>query len=547
MNRSNQQFENSSKISDRRLVLLRGLQLEKQRRTEDHTLRQQRIEAIEESRERCKSFSGFIAEAWHLVEPVTPYVYSWHNGIIAEHLEAMHRGEIRHLQINQPPGTMKSLTASVLWPAWEWTTDDWLRYLTTSYKEGYAVRDSRRHRDIVMSEWYRDRWPYVKLERDSEADFTTYKKGGRLAVAMNALTAGRGNRVIIDDPHSTEQAESDADREKTTRIFRESAQSRVNDPEKDAILVIMHRLHPLDVCGVIEDLGLPYVKLILPMEYQRSLTVKTPYFIDPRKEEGELLCPNRMGEKEVAARKLASGPHAWDTQYQQMAKAREGSFYFNAAHILVPQPTDQVDEHGQLVMELHPVEYPAICDTVFAVCDTATKIAKTNDGTGVAWFAATMYPRPSAVILDWDYIQLKASVLDIWLPTVWERAEQLATMVHARSGSQGVYIEDKDSGQVLIQKAEEQEWPVHAIPSDLTAMGKDGRALSASGYVYKGWTKMSRIAYDKTVSYKGRTLNHMYDQITSYRMSFGTARDEDEMFDIFCYANLLAFGDQEGH
>lgn len=528
------------------MVLLRGLRMEREKRREDQERSQKHRDEVERSRETCKSFRHFIAEAWHLVEPVAPYVHSWHNDIIADHLEAMHRGEIRHLQINQPPGTMKSLTASVMWPAHEWTSDDWIRYLTTSYKEGYAVRDSRRHRDIVLSDWYKERWPAVKLIRDSEANFETSRKGGRLAVAMNALTAGRGNRVIIDDPHSTEQAESEADREKTTRIFRESAQSRVNDPEKDGILVIMHRLHPQDVCGVIEELELPYVKLVLPMEYQRSLTVTTPWFTDPRKEENELLCPNRMGRKEVDARKLASGPHAWDTQYQQMAKAREGSFYFNAEHILVPRPTDQIDERGQPVTEQHPVSYPVICDTVFAVCDTATKVSKENDGTGVGYFAATMYPRPSMVILDWDYVQLKASVLDIWLPSVWERCEQLATICNARSGSQGVYIEDKDSGQVLIQKAEEQEWPVHAIPSDLTAMGKDGRALSASGYVYKGQTKMSEYAYDKTVSYKGRTLNHMYDQITTYRMSYGTPRDEDELFDIFCYANQLAFGDQEG-
>jgi hypothetical protein len=48
-----------------------------------------------------------------------------------------------------------------------------------------------------------------------------------------SLTSGRGNRVIIDDPHSTEQVESDADRERAERIFRESVTSRLNDPQRD--------------------------------------------------------------------------------------------------------------------------------------------------------------------------------------------------------------------------------------------------------------------------------------------------------------------------
>src|SRR5579859_2417577 len=62
---------------------------------------------VDEIRERCQTFRGFIREAWHVLEPVTNYVECWHHGAIAEHMEAVTAGQITRLQINQPPGTMK--------------------------------------------------------------------------------------------------------------------------------------------------------------------------------------------------------------------------------------------------------------------------------------------------------------------------------------------------------------------------------------------------------------------------------------------------------
>ena len=62
------------------------------------------------------------------------------------------------LLINQPPGTMKSLLVSVLWPAWEWTRDPALQFIATSYREEFCNRDTSRMRDLVTSEWYQLLW-----------------------------------------------------------------------------------------------------------------------------------------------------------------------------------------------------------------------------------------------------------------------------------------------------------------------------------------------------------------------------------------------------
>ena len=98
----------------------------------------------------------------------------------------------------------------------------------------------------------------------------------------------------------------------------------------------------------------------------------------------------------------------------------------------------------------------------------------------------------------------------------------------------------------MLQFAEKKNLPVKPLPSELTALGKEGRALSVSGYVNRGLMKITQAAYDKLVIYKGRSKNHAVDQITSFRMGRGTPLDEDELFDCFCYGNAVCFGDDKG-
>lgn len=284
----------------------------------------------ERIREKCKTLAGFIREAWHVVEPTSEYTHGWHIDAICDHLEAVTDGRINRLLINVPPGTMKSLLTSVLWPAWEWGPKGRpsLRYLTTSYAEKYVKRDSRRMRDLVQSDWYRSLWPEVELVRAGEASFANSKTGFREGVPFASLTGGRGDRVIIDDPHSTESSESDADRATTTRIFRESVPTRLNDPKASAIIVIMQRLHEDDVSGQIMKLGLGYEHLMLPMEFEPDRACSTSIgFHDPRTVDGELLFPARFPREVVERDKVPMGSYAVAGQFQQRPAPRSGGMF----------------------------------------------------------------------------------------------------------------------------------------------------------------------------------------------------------------------------
>jgi hypothetical protein len=275
-------------------------------------------------RQRCTTLAGFIREAWPVLEPAQPYVHGWHIDVLCQHLEAITDGQITRLLINIPPGTMKSLVASVFWPAWEWGPRGLpsMRYLTTSYAEKFVKRDSRRMRDLVQSEWFSSLWPEIELNRSGEMSFANSKMGNREGMAFASLTGGRGDRVIIDDPHSTETAESPAERATTTRIFRESVPTRLNNPATSAIVVIMQRLHEKDVSGQILDLGLGYEHLMLPMEFEPERRCRTSIgFEDPRTEDGELLFPERFPRAVVERDKKILGSYAVAGQQQQRPPA----------------------------------------------------------------------------------------------------------------------------------------------------------------------------------------------------------------------------------
>jgi predicted phage terminase large subunit-like protein len=309
--------------------MMRQIRQERARR-EAEAERQRLSHDGERIRIKCQSLAEFVREAWHVLEPNSVYIHGWHIDAICAHLEAITDGRINRLLINVPPGTMKSLIVSVFWPAWEWGPKvlPGMRYLTTSYKEDFVKRDSRRMRDLVSSEWYRSLWPEIELTRSGEISFANTKTGNREGVAFSGLTAGRGDRVIIDDPHSTETAESETERERTARIFRESVPTRLNDPVRSAIVVVMQRLHANDVSGQIISLKLGYEHLMLPMEFEPGRRCETSIgFIDPRTYDGELLFPERFPRAVVDRDKVPMGSYAVAGQFQQRPTPREGGLF----------------------------------------------------------------------------------------------------------------------------------------------------------------------------------------------------------------------------
>jgi hypothetical protein len=201
----------------------------------------------------------------------------------------------------------------------------------------------------------------------------------------------------------------------------------------------------------------------------------------------------------------------------------------------------------KLLVESRPVSYPSICDGVFAVIDTASKTGTDNDATAVIFFAMSKHSgHAPLLVLDWDVVQIEGAILEIWLPEIFSRLEELARLCRACKGSLGAFIEDKNSGTILLQQAHRRGMPAHPIESKLTSMGKDERAISISGYVHRGLVKYTGHAFDKTTVYKRHTRNHLLDQIENFRVGDKDSNREDDLLDTFCYGVAIALGNNEG-
>lgn len=279
-----------------------------------------------------RSLSNFIKRAWHVVEPAQSYVHGWHIDAICEHLEAVHLGQTNRLAIAVPPGSMKSLSSSVLFPAWEWgpRLKPSTRTIATSHSENLAIRDNLRAKRLIDSDWYKHTWPEVELSRDqsSKSNFENTATGFRQASPFTSLTGKRGDRVIIDDPLSVDGANSDQVRQKVLETFTEAVPTRLNSPEKSSIVVIAQRLHEQDVIGYIEANDLGYDYLMIPMEFDPTRKCHTSIgWSDPRTEENELMFEERFPRHVVERDKKILGTYAVSSQFQQLPIPRQGGLF----------------------------------------------------------------------------------------------------------------------------------------------------------------------------------------------------------------------------
>lgn len=283
-------------------------------------------------REYCaRSLANFVREAWHVLEPGQPYIHGWHVDAICEHLEAITNGDLNRLLINIPPGTMKSTLTSVFWPAWEWGPRGMphIRMIGASHEQGLAVRDTRKMRNLITSPWFQERWPTaLTSDQNQKTFYENSATGWRQACAVASMTGKRGDRVVWDDPHSVEAALSIAHRETALRVFQETLPTRLNNPDKSAIVIVMQRLHESDVSGFILEDDYGYEHLCLPMEFEPERRCTTSLgFVDPRTEDGDLLFPQRFSRETVDRDKKVMGSMAVAGQFQQRPAPRGGGFF----------------------------------------------------------------------------------------------------------------------------------------------------------------------------------------------------------------------------
>ena len=364
-------------------------------------------------------------------------------------------------------------------------------------------------------------YPVKKASSRTEGIFRT-TTGGRIDFwTLEDESAGRSrkyHKVFIDEGAFTKPNMIDIWNKSikpTLLDYRGSATVMSNtngdDPENFFWQICNQPQHGF-VCFHAPSINNPYVPGRLPWQTDEEHEVERQAYFDDLK--------------------AKTPPLVWRQEYEAEFVDWSGAAFFSLPSLLVNDL---------------PVLTPRNCDAVFAIIDTATKTGKDHDGQAVTYFALNKATGIPLTILDWDVIQMEGSLLEVWLPTVFQNLEALAIKCKARAGSVGVWIEDKSSGMVLLQQAARRGWAANPIDSKLTAVGKDERAISVSGYVYRGMVKLCQEAFQKVSVYKGTSRNHLIGQVTGFRIGDkDAAKREDDLLDTFCYGIAMALGDGGG-
>jgi len=149
-----------------------------------------------------QDFTTFAARCFHELNPQVELAMNWHLEVIADALTRVQQGESRRVIINLPPRHLKSLMASVAFPAWCLGHDPSAQILCVSYAQDLANKLARDCRGIMLSPWYRRLFPTrLAAHRQAVEEFVTTRQGYRLATSTGGVLTGRGADIAaIDDP-----------------------------------------------------------------------------------------------------------------------------------------------------------------------------------------------------------------------------------------------------------------------------------------------------------------------------------------------------------
>lgn len=215
-----------------------------------------------------ESFGAFAQKAFTIIEPGTPFEYSWHLDCLAEHLQAQFEGdsELRRLIITIPPRCLKSVMVAQLYPAWALGKEPHHQFIGASYAHTLAERNVVKSRQIMKHDWYKDTFGDTIIEQDQKDYFTTSKSGQYKGTGIGGTITGFGCKtLIIDDPISPKEAGSDTIRLTAIGEIRSTLFSRFNKFSEGRLALIMQRLHEQDPAGdLLKDGG--YYLLKLPAE-----------------------------------------------------------------------------------------------------------------------------------------------------------------------------------------------------------------------------------------------------------------------------------------
>lgn len=266
-------------------------------------------------REKAQNnFMDYVKQMW------PGFIHGRHHALMAKKFEAIAKGELKRVIINMPPRHTKSEFASYLFPSWFLGKFPHKKIIQCSNTGELAVGFGRKVRNLVASEAYAKVFPDVALRQDSKAAgrWSTNKNGEYFAIGVGGTVTGKGGDiVIIDDPHSEQEAALAAG---NPEVYQKVYEWYTSGPRQrlqpgGTIVMVMTRWAENDLTG-----------RVLADAMKRSTgedwdVIELPAILPS----GNPLWPEFWSIEELEALREELPPAKWNAQYQQKPTGEEGA------------------------------------------------------------------------------------------------------------------------------------------------------------------------------------------------------------------------------
>lgn len=237
-----------------------------------------------------RSLFHFLEHFWPIVSAHN-FTPNWHIEYLCKELEELairvgNKLPREHdLIINVPPGSTKTITCSIMFPAWCWTRWPWMRFITASYSGQLALESADYCRDLIKSDEFKKIYPEISIkeDKDTKSNFKIVKYipgvnpkhsnqeiggGGRYSTSVGATVTGfHGDMLIVDDPLNPTQAASEVQLGIANQWMEQTLPTRKTNKDNTPTILIMQRLHQDDPSGHMLSKQKENVKLVcLPGE-----------------------------------------------------------------------------------------------------------------------------------------------------------------------------------------------------------------------------------------------------------------------------------------
>jgi predicted phage terminase large subunit-like protein len=263
------------------------------------------------SQEKCQvDFLEFVKYLWDGV------ILGRHHKILAEKLNRVAQGKCKRLMVMLPPRHSKSEFASTYFPAWMMGLNPALKIIQATHTAELAVRFGRRVRNIIDSQEYQHVFPQISLSADNKSAgrWTTDDGGEAFYSGVGGAITGRGaDLLIIDDPHSEQDAMSPTAMESAWEWYTSGPRQRLQPG--GTIVLVMTRWSSKDLAG----------RLLKRQTEENADQWEVVEFPAIMPESDEPLWGEFWKKEELLSVKASLPVAKWNAQWMQNPTAESGS------------------------------------------------------------------------------------------------------------------------------------------------------------------------------------------------------------------------------